>query len=1103
MNPGFLTPFQRQARVTLVMAVFIMAVAPLTRLAADDAEFFEKRIRPLLIEKCHKCHSTQSEKLKGGLKLDSRDALIKGGDTGPALVPGSPEKSLLIKAVGYEDKDLQMPPKAKLGPQEIADLTAWVKSGAPWTEEPAAASNSAAQKKSVFDLAKRRASHWVWQPIRAVTPPKVRQRDWPANAVDNFVLAKLETAGLKPAPPADSRTLIRRIYFDLVGLPPPPAEVEAFVRDASAANRPSAIANLVDRLLDSSQFGERWARHWFDRVRYCETMGHEFDFPILAPWRYRDYVIRAINADLPYDRFIAEHVAGDLFSDPRRGEHGWNESLLGTTFFWFSQQCQAPVDVRAYQADLIDNQIDVLSKAFLGLTVACARCHDHKFDAISTRDYYSLYGVLENSRYGQRALNDDAIIEMTGELVSLKKTIRERQATVWERDTEFLSKYLLAAQGLEQAVVPDEARLERWKKALASDELNAPSHPLHAWCALKKAASLADAWNTLARGNQANDPAEPDASAVEFSDFKNWLCDGLAFGNSPAPPGEFVLSARDDSTVARFVRPGTVDSALLSRRLHGALRSPTFIIAKRYLHLLAAGLDSRINIVLENFTIIRDPIYGTLKQSLKNETPRWITIDLNMWQGRHAYIELADNPTADPAGPSYGENGWLALEHAVFSDNKTPPTELTAHLPNQLLGETPPASLHALAERYAEAVREALSAWHAGALDTSAKSSAQIALLDWLVRHRLLDERGDGSLRSASTQFHQLESQLPAPVFIAAMTDGNGFDERVFIRGNHRTLGETATRRFLEASSTSQSKPFASGSGRLELARALTDPANPLPARVMANNVWHHLLGRGIVPTVDNFGVLGERPSHPELLDWLAAEFQRNGWSTKKLIRLVMLSRTYQMSSSANDKLAEEKDASNMLLHRGNVRRLEGEAIRDAMLAVSGRLDAKMFGEPVPVHLTPFMDGRGRPSESGPLDGNGRRSIYISVRRNFIAPMMLAFDTPLPASTVGRRSVSNVPAQALILMNDPFVLQQAGVWAKRVSSGGGATPAERVRGIYLAAFSREPNESEMNDALAFVETQANAYEPGKDGEQKAWADFCHVIFNTKEFIFLN
>ncbi|MHB8520545.1 MAG: PSD1 and planctomycete cytochrome C domain-containing protein [Limisphaerales bacterium] len=1118
-----------------------VAAGAAARFTPEQLDFFEKKIRPLLAERCYQCHSAQAEKLKGGLLLDSREGALKGGDDGPVILPGHPDKSRLIEAVGYANVDLQMPPKTRLSEEQIAALTAWVKLGAPWPEH---SSEPIAAKQSAFDLGQRRRAHWAWQPIGTPRPPAVEDNRWIGAPIDNFILAKLEANRLRPAPPADKRTLIRRASFDLIGLPPSAQEVEAFVRDRS----PDAFAKLVDRLLASPRFGERWARHWLDLTRYAETMGHEFDYPILNAWRYRDYVIRAFNEDVPYDQFVVEQVAGDLLARPRTDPSGhFNESVLGTMFYWLGQQVHSPVDVERNQADLIDNQIDVLTKTFLGLTVACARCHDHKFDAITTQDYYALYGILQSSRYRQAALGPaDQIAPRRVQLTGLKEEIRRDLGGAWSKPARQISQNLLAAREVilatDTRAGADQRRsriehvaakyrlsaevLRRWVEALQSDQIRQVDHPLYAWAKLALSEDAAPVarfsadWQAMIESrekareqtNGADQRYHPFAG-VAGPGFGDWFADGEAFARRQTQPGDFLVGDGPAHPVGGWLRAGIAHSGLLSRRFEGALRSPTFTIQKAYIHIRAAGRDSRINVVVDGLTLIRDPIYGGLKRGLNNDQFQWLTIDVSMWKGDRAYLELADSAAPDPAGGAQGANGYLAVERVEFSDQKTPPALNDGPTALALLGAARLNSVRDLARRYQRAASDAVESWQRNRLTASAVGDAQMKWLAWLEQNQLLADAPPGAVPSRPgrlagllRQYHEVETSIPQPVLVAAMTDGTGEDAPVLIRGNPKSRGPLVPRRFLEAIAGEHQPPIARRSGRLELTRRLVDPANPLLARVRVNHVWEHLFGQGIVPTPDNFGVLGEPPSHPELLDWLADWYRKEGWSTKKLIRLMMLSSTYQMSSRPDDPVAEEKDPTDAWLHRMPVRRLEGEAIRDAILSVSGRLDPAMFGPSVPVHLTPFMDGRGRPGVNGPLDGDGRRSIYLEVRRNFLSPMMLAFDTPIPYTTVARRSVSNVPAQALILMNDAFVVQAAEFWAHRLLAETNRGDAQRIDELFETALGRPPTNSERADALAFLNAQAGGYRrvsQSASDPAKVWADLCQVFFNVKEFIFVH
>ncbi len=423
----------------------------------EQIEFFEKKIRPVLTEKCYPCHSARANPLMGGLRLDTREAVLKGGDRGPAIVPGEPEKSLLIKAISYKDPQLRMPPTGKLSDEEIASFIAWVEMGAPDPRTGEPASVVKVEKKGIdFDEGRK---FWCFRPLLNSGLPRVKQKDWPRSPIDYFILGKLEENGLRPAPPADKRTWIRRVTFDLIGLPPTPQEIETFLTDNSS----SACEKVVDRLLASAHYGERWGRHWLDLVRFAETNGHEYDNEKLDAWRYRDYVIRAFNDDLPYPRFVKEHIADDLIAEKRLNpQSDYWESPLGTNFYWFGEVLNSATDSIKSRADEVDNQIDVLSKTFLGLTVACARCHDHKFDPIPTTDYYALAGIMHStgiteaiidspSRVQQIAAVRQKIVETNEEIRDL---VRPAQITLAQQ----LRKYLLAAADLISSTTPETQR---------------------------------------------------------------------------------------------------------------------------------------------------------------------------------------------------------------------------------------------------------------------------------------------------------------------------------------------------------------------------------------------------------------------------------------------------------------------------------------------------------------------------------------------------------------------------------------------------------------------------------------------------------------------
>jgi len=1076
----------------LLVALPVALVADPARPAeptAEAIEFFEKKIRPVLVKHCHECHT--GAKPKGKLLLDSRAALLKGGDSGAAIVPGQPDKSLLLTAIRYTSDELRMPRKSRLADAVVADFARWIELGAPWPES----GNGAGAVAKEFDLNERK-KFWCWQPLRPVAVPEVKHKEWVKSPIDAFVLAPLEAADLRPAPAADRRTLVRRATYDLIGLPPTPAEMEAALADRSD----DWFAKVVDRLLASPHYGERWGRHWLDLVRYAETYGHEFDFEIPDAYLYRDYVIRAFNADVPYDRFVQEHVAGDLLPKPRRHPtEGFNESIIGSGFWFLHEAVHSPVDTRVDEANRIDNQIDVFTKTFLGLTVSCARCHDHKFDAISTKDYHALMGYLQTARQ-QRAFIDlpERLAKPLGELVALQGEARKlaRAATVkaLQEEAAKLADKLRTGRGPAGKARPADDPLQAWSVLAGAADFPARRRDLVKQ--LKDRQARAADLEALFPSSGGKPP--PGGGATNMS----WFVTGAAFGDGSFPGGE-LLQADPRGPIAALVAPGAAHSGLVSNRLQGTLRSPSFVITKRKIHYHIAGKGARVNLVLDGLQLIRDPIYGGLTFEVKNDRPTWQTMDVGMWQGQRAYVEIIDDGA-----------GFVALDRVLVSDGG--PQAEPNRLVLQMLDDDAVDSLEMLEKKYQELCLQVLGRWQDGKLFAK-DAGAAVALINWMLADPYFtpspDRPADAELTRLLAACREAEARLPAPRRALAMTDGTPWTPHVYIRGNPKNLGPEVPRRYLEAIAGEQSS-----SGRLELARRMTDGSDPLLARVMVNRLWQHHFGEGIVKSVDNFGVLGERPTHPELLDWLARAFMASGgrdpasggrqspgegpaWSLKKMHRLLMLSSTYQMSSRADDRQAEEKDPQNKLLHRMPIRRLEAECIRDAMLAISGRLDPTMFGPSIMPHLTPHMAGRGRPGQSGPLDGGGRRSIYIGVRRNFLTPMFLAFDYPIPFTTIGRRSVSNVPAQALALMNNPFVIQQAEIWAKKVLAEPNRTEEQRVAGMYASAFGRPPTEVELADALKFVEEQGKQY--GKGNEAKAWADLGHVLMNVKEFIFVN
>jgi len=1083
-----------------------------------DISFFENEVRPLLAKHCYECHSSESKELKGGLRLDSRQLALKGGDTGPAITPGKPDQSLFISAIQYGDL-YQMPPKTRLPEKTTEVFVEWVRRGAPWP----AGETPKAHALADFDLKKRIADHWVWTLPEASREPRVRAKTWPQQPLDYFLLKHLEKNNLKPSSPADRETLIRRIYFDVLGLPPTPDVVSEFVKDPRDTT--AVLPEVVAQVLDQPAFGERWARHWMDLVRYAESYGHEFDYSIPNAYKYRDYLIRAFNDDVRYDQFIREHIAGDLITNPRVSDSGTNESILATGFWWLGEAVHSPVDVRQDQADRIDNQIDVMSKAFLGITLGCARCHDHKFDAITTRDYYSMFGFLASSRRTegflyrqsdrdvikqlktiQRDLSDNLAGKISVEILGGDEQIKQALSAVHQvfygtpKDGEELNNTKPTDNTLifrrPTSVVATEYDLpqdllNRWILALSKQPLE-KSHPLYAWRELTACApdELATKFTDLAKlyAAQIARSEAYDAENPQIAELDEWLPQGVAFQQSPTTSG--LLNLQHE--VIQLFEPNVYHSGQISNRLRGSLHSPRFRLQEHYVAYELMGDGAEVQLYVDGHFMYKynGLLFGGMSINVSSpnvfkwfrnsgDTPRYIG-----HSAASAIIDRSEQP--------------VILRRTINTSEADPQPSLNlsplanCDEPIQTIDE-----VHSLiAVHFAKAVKN----WRAGKLTAS-----DTTLLNWLFKNRLLQVSNDFTnlLEQGHIKYRQLEQTITDPETALIITDGDGHDERVFVRGNHRVLSENAPRQLFTAI-VGNTTPSHNGSGRLQLANDIASSDNPLTTRVLVNRVWHHLFGRGIVASTNNLGVLGQRPSHPALLDHLATKFATtHNWSIKSLLKSILLSSAYQMKSTPRQEYID-RDPQNQHFHRQNIRRLQGEAIRDAVLSVSGRLDSTQYGPSVATFLTPFMTGRGRPGQ-GPIDGSGRRSVYLSIRRNFLSPMMMAFDAPVPFNSVGRRNVSNVPSQALILMNDPFIKGQAHFWAERLVQRTDESADSRIEFMFLKAISRMPREQETAMIRRFLESQQQEYQLSDDQlitDVRVWSDLAHVIFNLKPFTYL-
>jgi hypothetical protein len=863
---------------------------------ADPAgvEFFEKKVRPVLAQYCYSCHSASAKRSLGNFTLDTKQGMMHGGQGGSALMPGDPDHSRFIEAIRYAQPELQMPPKGKMSEAVIADLTAWVKMGAPWPKERVVA---IAPSPANLLAEKRKKAHWAWQPVRSVAPPAVKRATWARNPIDRFILAGLEARNLKPNTYADRRTLIRRASFDLIGLPPTPEEVAAFLADKS----PNAWEKVVDRLLASPHYGERWGRYWLDIARYGEDQAHSFE-PRLYPqgFRYRDWVANALNADMPYDHFVRAQIAADLIDGPDK-----KQDLPALGFF-----ATGPVyygDNKMF--DQYDDRIDTLSRGFLGLTVACARCHDHKFDPITQKDYYGLAGIFASTAYIEVPYTPPTAGVQTAE----NAPVTNRQDMINAKEAE-VNKFT-----------------EEQLADLRNRYLPETSHYMVA------------AWKLINRRKT----------------------------NAKLTTEQFATTEKLETIVLdRWVKYLTV------AKDHPALADWLKVVAAQDAHTDISTSDAAIAQVSAAANGFQSILLDLVKRRKDKQAKPALT-----------KTEMA------AADEIVGGEGVLTIPRDVFD--------------------------------------------------------------------KLLV--GDPKVHYATIK-GQLDRMKMGP-FIHALTEGPKIGNvPVLLRGNTEAPGEEAPRKFLTILAGDNAPAFTKGSGRLELANAVADKNNPLTARVMINRIWQHHFGVGLVRTASNFGLLGEPPTHPELLDYLAKQFMDQGWSMKAMHRQIMLSATYQMSSARNAH-NDEIDPDNRYVWRASRRRLEIEAWRDSMLAVTGQIDLTVGG----------------PSVSLSAADNHRRTFYAAISRHDLDPMLRLFDFPDPNATTDARMATTVPLQQLFVLNSEFMIQEAKALAARLHTDPAATDIDRIKQAYQLVNSRPPTDAEIALGLAFLAGPRSAVAPDTGG----------------------
>ena len=703
--------------------------------SAEQVEFFEKSIRPVLADNCYRCHGEDVEELKGGLNLTYREGLLSGGDSGPTLVPGEIEKSLIVEAIEYGDEDFRMPPKEKLAEEAISSIKKWIAMGAPDPRDQPLAQGGLEDDKTWVAVREQRQKWWSFQPVQQPQPPNVAQANWAKHPVDRFIRAKIDAAGLSPAPLADARTLLRRLTYTLTGLPPTPEESEQFVA-AEAIDHEAAVEAAVDRLLASVHFGERWARHWMDWMRYAETHGSEGDPPIPFAWRYRDYLIRALNADVPYDQLVREHLAGDILPEPRiNRELKINESVLGTAQYRFVLHGYSPTDVLAEQVRFTENQIDVITKGFLGLTVACARCHNHKFDPISQEDFYALYGIMASTRPASITVDTQEHLNTNkAELAALKPRLRTVLSEAWLIAIDEIPRKLLHPEGAWQEAL--EAREEGdGTKPRAID-------PLYGWRQLRNldGAAFLQEWKTLREAWQTSKVALRVRQEFDYDEkwdltgdqAASWYGHGNGLTSRPSPAGEFHVLAEGDRIVSNIL-PAGMYSHTLSTKHNAILASPRFLLdgSKIFVRVVGSG-SAAARYVVQNYPR-RGPQYDL--DRLEKGKLSWLEWDVAYWAGDHMYLEMATAADQPVGSKGSQERSWFGITEAlVLKDGQPlPRDELAEFIAPLFESADAPASAEALAERYAIALRDCITAWRDGVM-----SDSQARFLDYFVVADLL-----------------------------------------------------------------------------------------------------------------------------------------------------------------------------------------------------------------------------------------------------------------------------------------------------------------------------------------------------------------------------
>ena len=998
------------------------------KLTSKQVEFFENKIRPVLAEACYECHNSV-DKAKGDIALDWRDALVASD----IIVVGKPEKSTLIQAIKHADGYEPMPSKKpKLAKLIVKNFEDWIRMGAP---DPRATKPTRQELANQVDwdaVREDRKKWWSYQPISDPRPPKVSDPEWTRTAIDQFIKGRLEQEGLTPQGKASPARLVRRLHQVLLGTPPPLELVHAFQGNPSQ----EAYEKIVDELLASDRFGERWGRYWLDWFRYAESHGSEGDPAVPYPTVYRDYVIRALNADVPYDQLVKEAVAGDLLSSPRVNEElGINESAIGPGHFRMVPHGFGVTDAYNEQISFIDNQVDVLTKAVMGSTLSCARCHNHKFDPLSQADYYKFYGIMVSSRPGVVNIDSPVLQKQNrAEMERVKHTIRRGLAEYWLAQVD--------------EVVESISMGEHAAKKLLAEAGGREGHPFHAWAKMRplQDGQVGKVWADLCRvyENRLMENRERIANATFYADLREqktydrWFKNGTGLNGTVDPAGSIAVAVEGDHAL-RGIYPRGVYTHMRTDKDNATLGSVFHQAKGRYSGIRAIGKNSTVRMTPRSYPLSHGGLHPT--PSPKEEFS-WLKLNKYFyWNDEQVFYQLTT--AADQTYRTGKGRGWFGVTEVYAGEQ--PLSEVGN--PAMALPGAPEtvSSRVVMINFYRKSIADALAAWRSESL-----SDTQAVLLESLRKHNILSDRladVPASIRAAVESYRKLDREIREPLRAPGVVEGEPWDQPLLVQGQYKKEADPVSRGFLEAFGGREYSKR--DSGRLELAEDMLRRDNPLTARVMVNRLWHHTFGRGLVADCDNFGRLGKPPSHPDLLDYLASRFRtEDQWSVKKMIRRLVTSRTFMSGSVASgDNM--EKDPANTLMAHFSPRRLDAEAIYDSMYAISG--------------------------------SNQQAAIYRRAKRNNLDPFLTAFNFPIPTTTTGVRDLTNVPAQSLIMLNGAEARRAAEQLARRIETDRSLIGDEqKIVRLFELAYSRRPSASELSACMAFLSAKPESGEVMKN-----------------------